>query len=89
MLRSSSGIQVLPAIQRQVMQVTTFVREPAYVSPVRGLEGHVFTEEEKTAFANEPGRLLEYRRGVENGLNDQFDIFIKDTTVSALRTPDW
>ena len=78
----SSGIQVLPAIQPYVEKVTTFIREPAYVSPVRGMENHVFTDVEKHAFLTRPNALLEYRKGVENGLNGQFDIFLKNTDIN-------
>lgn len=34
----SSGIQVLPAIIPHIGKVTTFIREPSFVSPVPGLE---------------------------------------------------
>lgn len=34
----SSGIQVLPTIQPKVSHITTFIREPTWVSPVQGLE---------------------------------------------------
>jgi cation diffusion facilitator CzcD-associated flavoprotein CzcO len=73
----SSGIQVLPAIRERCKQVTTFIREPTWVSPVQGLEQHVFTPEERRDFAERPGALLEYRKGIEGGLNAQFGIFLK------------
>ncbi|KAF1990549.1 FAD/NAD(P)-binding domain-containing protein [Aulographum hederae CBS 113979] len=79
----SSGIQVLPTIQPHVEQVTTFIREPTWVSPVQGLEQHVFSAEEKEAFANKPGELLDYRKNVERGLNGQFGIFLKDTKTNT------
>lgn len=77
----SSGIQVLPTIQPHVRKVTTFIREPTYVSPVQGLEQHVFTPQERHDFANKPGALLKYRKTVETGLNGQFSLFLKDTTT--------
>ena len=76
---SSSGIQVLPSIQPHVQKVTTFIREPTYVSPVQGLEQHTFTPQELHDFANKPGALLEYRKQIETGLNGQFSLFLKDT----------
>ncbi|KAE9978465.1 hypothetical protein EG328_001463 [Venturia inaequalis] len=79
----SSGIQVLPNIQPRVDKVTTFIREPTWVSPVQGLEQHVFTEHEKYEFANNPSVLLEYRKNVERGLNGQFGIFLKDTKTNT------
>ncbi|RDW65645.1 flavin-containing monooxygenase [Aspergillus mulundensis] len=75
----SSGIQVLPAVLPEVKKVTTFIREPTWVSPVKGLEQHIFTEEEKKAFASNPGHLTEYRRGIESGMNGQFAIFLRNT----------
>lgn len=77
----SSGIQVLPTIQPHVKKVTTFIREPTYVSPVQGLEQHVFTPQELHDFANKPGALLQYRKNVESGLNGQFALFLKNTTI--------
>ncbi|USP76269.1 hypothetical protein yc1106_03543 [Curvularia clavata] len=78
----SSGIQVLPAIQPYVQKVTTFIREPTWVSPVQGLEQHVFSENEKQTFAMEPGALLQYRKDIERGLNGQFSTFLKNTTTN-------
>ncbi|KAK4941427.1 hypothetical protein LTR10_018696 [Elasticomyces elasticus] len=75
----SSGIQVLPTVQPHVKKLTTFIREPTYVSPVQGLEQHVFTPQELHDFAHKPGALLEYRKNVETGLNGQFSLFLKGT----------
>jgi len=58
--------------------VTTFIREPTWVSPVQGLEGHTYSDEEKRDFAQKPGVLTEYRKGIERGLNGQFGIFLKN-----------
>jgi hypothetical protein len=63
--------------------VTTFIREPTWVSPVQGLEQHVFSEHEKYEFATKPGALTEYRRNIERGLNGQFGIFLKDSNVNS------
>ncbi|KAF2261197.1 FAD/NAD(P)-binding domain-containing protein [Lojkania enalia] len=78
----SSGIQVLPTIQPHVQQLTTFIREPTWVSPVQGLEQHVFSDHERLEFATKPNALLEYRRNVERGLNGQFGIFLKGTNTN-------
>ncbi|KAL3430356.1 hypothetical protein BDV09DRAFT_199749 [Aspergillus tetrazonus] len=75
----SSGIQVLPAVLPEVRKVTTFIREPTWVSPVKGLEQHIFSEEEKQAFAANSQHLTEYRRGIERGMNGQFAIFLRNT----------
>ncbi|KAI1334530.1 hypothetical protein F5Y15DRAFT_420771 [Xylariaceae sp. FL0016] len=78
----SSGIQVLPAIREQCSKVTTFIREPAYVSPVQGLEQHVFSPEERSTFASNPTALTDYRKDIESGLNGQFGIFLKNNKIN-------
>jgi cation diffusion facilitator CzcD-associated flavoprotein CzcO len=57
--------------------VTTFIREPTWVSPVQGLEDHVYSKEELEEFATKPGALTDYRKNIERGLNGQFGIFLK------------
>ena len=81
-MHRSSGIQVLPTIQPHVGKVTTFIREPTWVSPVQGLEQHVFTDKERLDFATKPNTLVEYRKNVERGLNGQFGIFLKGTSTN-------
>ncbi|KAF2093574.1 FAD/NAD(P)-binding domain-containing protein [Rhizodiscina lignyota] len=78
----SSGIQVLPTIQPIVSKCTTFIREPTWVSPVQGLEQHVFSDKEKLEFATKPGVLLDYRKNVERGLNGQFGLFLKGNNIN-------
>ena len=77
----ASGIQILPAIQPYVRQLTTFIRHPTWVSPVQGLEQHIYRPEELTEFQLKPEALLQYRQMIERGLNGQFDIFLHDTQV--------
>lgn len=78
----SSGIQVLPAIKDKASKVTTFVREPSWISPVSGLDQHVFSEQEKREFADNPAELTKYRKEIESGLNGQFGIFLRDNQVN-------
>jgi cation diffusion facilitator CzcD-associated flavoprotein CzcO len=78
----SSGIQVLPAIRDKCAKVTTFIREPTWVSPVQGLEQHRYSEQEKDEFATKPNALLDYRKVVETGLNGQFGIFLKNNKIN-------
>ncbi|KAI0512941.1 hypothetical protein F5B22DRAFT_280782 [Xylaria bambusicola] len=77
----SSGIQVLPAIRDKCSKVTTFIRNPAWVSPTAGLEQRAFSEEERSTFENKPGALLEYRKTIENGLNGSFGLFLKNHKI--------
>lgn len=78
----SSGIQVLPTIQPLAKKITAFIRQPTWVSPAHGLEQHIFTKHEKEVFATKPGALLDYRKNIERGLNGQFGIFLKDSSVN-------
>lgn len=52
------------------------------MSPVQGLEQHVFSEHEKYEFATKPGALVDYRKNVERGLNGQYGIFLKGSNVN-------
>ncbi|KAI0976925.1 hypothetical protein F4678DRAFT_129251 [Xylaria arbuscula] len=74
----SSGIQILPAIREKCSKVTTFIRNPTWVSPTQGLEQRLFSKEEKSTFENQSGALLEYRKNIENGLNGAFSLFLKN-----------
>jgi hypothetical protein len=60
---------VLPTIQPHVKKVTTFIRELTWVSPLQGLEQHVFSDSEKLEFDTKPGALVEHRKNIERGLN--------------------
>ena len=52
------------------------------VSPVQGLEQHVFTPQERQDFVQKRGALTDYRKKIESGLNGQFGLFLKNTTVN-------
>lgn len=78
---SSSGIQVLPAIQGKVAKCTTFIREPTWVSPLQGTQQHKYTVEEKREFETTPGALLKHRKELESGLNGTFSIYIANTKL--------
>jgi cation diffusion facilitator CzcD-associated flavoprotein CzcO len=76
--RRSSGIQILPSIQPRVGHLTTFIREPTWVSPVQGLEQHVYSPEELDDFVKVPGTLLNYRKQNETNLDTITNIFARD-----------
>lgn len=75
----SSGIQVLPAIQPIVKQLTTFIREPTWVSPPFGTEQHIYTREELKSFVDHPETLIDLRKANETGLNSMFGLYLQDT----------
>jgi hypothetical protein len=66
-------------VQPITSHVTTFIREPTWVSPVQGLEQHIYSAKERRDFEQKPGVLTEYRKNIERGLNGQFGIFLKNT----------
>lgn len=65
-----------------MQKCTTFIREPTWVSPVQGLEQHVFSDKERFDFATKPDVLRKYRQDVERGLNGQFGLFLKGTNTN-------
>jgi cation diffusion facilitator CzcD-associated flavoprotein CzcO len=80
---SSSGIQVLPAIKKQVKELVTFIREATWVAPPIGAEYKAYSEEEKKKFAEDPAHHLEERHKIEQGMNGGFAIFHKDSEAQA------
>ncbi|KAI1818269.1 FAD/NAD(P)-binding domain-containing protein [Poronia punctata] len=78
----STGVQLLPFLQEICSNVTVFIRQPGWVSPVQGLQQHQFSEEERWKFATNPGALQTYRKTVENGLNGMFSVYLKGTKLS-------
>ncbi|AEO67780.1 uncharacterized protein THITE_2050573 [Thermothielavioides terrestris NRRL 8126] len=79
----SSGVQILPEIQPVAAHLTTFIREPTWVCPTRGMEYHKYTDEEKQRFRDEPGVLLNVRKKKEETLARFFSVFV---TGSAAQT---
>ena len=68
-------------MQPIVSKITTFVREPTWVSPPIGMEQHIYSEEEKREFAEKPETLRNLRKATETRLSQTFAIFLKDTQI--------
>ena len=79
MSHRSSGLQVLPAIRSQASKITTFIRSPTWVVPIKGFEQRYYSEEERREFETNPDALLKYRKLQESGLNAGFSLFISDS----------
>lgn len=73
----SSGVQILPAIQPLVQEVTVFMRNATWVSALPGFEGRQYTDEERQRFAEEAGHLLAYRKCIERGNSSVLPFMIK------------
>ncbi|KAI9766003.1 MAG: hypothetical protein M1840_007010 [Geoglossum simile] len=78
----SSGIQILPSIQPIVSHLPHFIRSPTWVAS-QGLHQHMYTAEEKQAFATEPGALLAYRKAIERAINQSWPLFVQSTKLQA------
>jgi cation diffusion facilitator CzcD-associated flavoprotein CzcO len=86
----SSAIQIVPQLVGKVGHLTNFVRRPTYITPglgsaiIGGQAQHVYTEEEKRRFREEPGALHEYRKKIQAGSNRSFDMFVKESTAQKV-----
>ncbi|OQE13287.1 hypothetical protein PENFLA_c051G04100 [Penicillium flavigenum] len=79
----SSGIQILPQVQKVAKHVTTFIRSPTWVSPTLGMELHEYTEEEKKTFRDQPGALLEVRKQGERAMAAGFPIMVQGSQTQS------
>jgi len=81
----SSGIQILPKIVEKAQHVTNFIRKPTYITPglgsgmIDGKEQHIYTEDEKRNFRENPEELKNYRKKIQGDSNRAFDMFVKDS----------
>lgn len=80
-MHSSSGIQILPALQPLVKHISTFIRSSTWVTPLRGFEQHRYTDAEKGAFKSEPGVLLNWRKNAETNVNNIFPMFLRGSKL--------
>lgn len=86
----SSAIQIVPQLVEEVGHLTNFVRRPTYITPglgsaiIGGQAQHVYTEEEKRRFREDPGALHEYRKKIQAGSNRSFDMFVKNSTAQQV-----
>ncbi|KAL4861469.1 hypothetical protein BDV12DRAFT_191055 [Aspergillus spectabilis] len=82
----SSGIQILPQIQKIAKHVTTFIREPTWVSPTQGMELREYTEEVKRTFRDQPGVLLGLRKAAERAMCSVFPLLIQGSQTQIQTT---
>ena len=81
----STGIQIVPAMQRHVKQLIHFVRSPTWVTPgaasrypslIGGEIPEFFGEEQKVRFRNDPKGYLAFRSQVEKEINSKFRMLV-------------
>ena len=86
----SSAIQILPQLVEKVHHLTNFVRSPTYITPglgsavIGGKTQHIYSEEEKQRFRDDPKALHEYRKKIQAGSNRSFDMFVKNSEAQIL-----
>lgn len=83
MSNRSSGIQILPQVRKVANHVTTFIREPTWVSPTLGMELHVYSDEEKKKFCEDPNTWLQMRKATEKAMANIFPILIKGSATQT------
>ncbi|EXK33695.1 hypothetical protein FOMG_10947 [Fusarium oxysporum f. sp. melonis 26406] len=83
----SSGVQVLPHLQKTAAQLITYVRTPTWIFANYASEltkdgtNFAFTEEEKKKFRESPASLWKFRKEIENSQDNFWNVFFKDTAA--------
>jgi cation diffusion facilitator CzcD-associated flavoprotein CzcO len=82
----SSGVQIVANIQKKVSHLYHWIRSPIWITPGfaqtwAGKNGGNFeyTDEQKRYLEENPDKYLEYRKQMENELNQRFKFIIKVT----------
>ncbi|KAH7024782.1 putative monooxygenase [Microdochium trichocladiopsis] len=87
----SSGIQLVTAIQPLASHLTTFIRNPTWISTVYAQEfasegggNFKYSEEQKKSFQNDSEKYLAYRKAIETEMNGKFEINFKDSEFQKM-----
>ncbi|KAA8624375.1 cyclohexanone monooxygenase [Pyrenophora tritici-repentis] len=87
----SSGVQIVAAIQQKVEHLYHWVRSPIWITAGfaqtwAGKNGANFrySEEQLKYLSNNPQKYLEYRKQIENELNQRFKFIIKGSPEARL-----
>ncbi|CAG8984286.1 hypothetical protein HYALB_00010711 [Hymenoscyphus albidus] len=92
----SSGVQIMPAIQKDVKQLFQFLRSPLWVVPPQQqmlsqsvnilkevkMDGDKFTPEQIEKFTSYPEYYLRFVKAVEEEINGKFPMLIKDSDTA-------
>lgn len=85
----SSGVQIVANIQKKASHLYHWVRSPIWITPGfaqtwAGANGANFeyTDEQKRYLEDNPKKYLEYRKQIENELNQRFKFIIKGSAES-------
>ncbi|KAK2601423.1 hypothetical protein N8I77_010873 [Diaporthe amygdali] len=90
----SSAIQILPRLAPGAAHLVNFVRRPTWITAglgsaaIDGAANYTYTEAEKREFADDPGRLKQYRKRLQQATNTGFNLYVKGSEAQeeAFRT---
>lgn len=79
----SSAIQILPQLAPGAAHLVNFVRRPTWITAglgsaaIDGAENYTYTEAEKREFADDPEKLKQYRKRLQQATNTGFELYVK------------
>ncbi|KAK1765315.1 hypothetical protein QBC33DRAFT_455591 [Phialemonium atrogriseum] len=85
----ATSVQVVPSIQPAAKQLTVYVRSPTYILPTVGfgVESSTFNEHYSESqiqrFASDPAYYKEFRKGIEQQMNENFIASVKSSKEQA------
>ncbi|KAL3455502.1 hypothetical protein BJX64DRAFT_294964 [Aspergillus heterothallicus] len=83
----ATGVQVVPQIQKVAASVAVFVRSPSYILPNVGFGieastyNEKYTDAQKQVFQNDPDTYRDFRKAVEQQMNENFGASIKGSVA--------
>ncbi|KAF2085515.1 FAD/NAD(P)-binding domain-containing protein [Saccharata proteae CBS 121410] len=87
----SSGVQIVAAIQSKVQQLYHWVRSPIWITAGFGQSwagkdgaNFAYTEEQLKFLEENPKKYLEYRKQIENELNQRFKFIIRGSEAALV-----
>ncbi|KAL1964459.1 hypothetical protein VTN77DRAFT_6885 [Rasamsonia byssochlamydoides] len=80
----ASAIQVLPALQPHAAHIDIYIRTPSWITPPAGEKfnnehNHIYTEDEKARFRDDPESSLRTRKAMESSFNAMYKAFFKNS----------
>ncbi|KAF7630493.1 hypothetical protein AFLA_011116 [Aspergillus flavus NRRL3357] len=79
----SSGIQLLPELQRTAGHGIAFMRRPTWVIPEMRYKQRRYTDEEKQTLRDNLRKLLQLRKDIEANYTTLLPLFLKDTSIDS------
>jgi cation diffusion facilitator CzcD-associated flavoprotein CzcO len=94
----SSSIQIVPQLAEKASQLTVFMRNVTWISPMFAADEqaaaedgekpapagkHWYTRREKERFRNDPEFHLQYRKDIEGQMGQNFAMFLRGTELNA------